>query len=54
MINVHSVVFISFDQGDTYCFSKLEDAVRGALFIFECIPDDLTMKQETFKCKLLE
>ncbi|KAI7690082.1 hypothetical protein SSS_07486 [Sarcoptes scabiei] len=34
--------------GDIYCFSKLEDAVRGALFIFECILDDLTIKQETF------
>ncbi|KAI2805750.1 hypothetical protein RDWZM_008922 [Blomia tropicalis] len=35
--------------GDVYCFSKLEDAIRESLFIFECIPEDLTLKKEIFK-----
>ena len=30
----------------------MEDAVREALFIFECVPEDLAMKKETFKRKL--
>src|SRR6218665_2022461 len=38
--------------GDIYCFSNIEDAVREALFIFECIPEDITLKRELFKRKL--
>ena len=32
-----------------YCFSNLEDAVRGASFVFECIPENLSLKKELFK-----
>lgn len=36
-------------KGDVYCFSKLEDAVRGASLVFECVPENLALKKEIFK-----
>lgn len=38
-------------QGDVYCFSKIEDAVRGAEFVFECVVEDLDIKKSLFKRK---
>ena len=40
---------LSYPKGDVYCFSNLEDAVRGASFVFECIPENLSLKKELFK-----
>ncbi|CAG2167366.1 unnamed protein product, partial [Oppiella nova] len=35
--------------GEVYCFTKLEDAVREAEFIFECVTEDIVAKQNIFK-----
>ncbi|KAI1302376.1 Lambda-crystallin -like protein [Halotydeus destructor] len=34
--------------GDVYCFGNLEEALRGTQFVFECIPEDLTIKRNLF------
>jgi len=36
-------------KGEVYCFTKLEDAVREAEFIFECVTEDIVAKQNIFK-----
>ncbi|XP_074594889.1 hydroxyacyl-coenzyme A dehydrogenase, mitochondrial-like [Brevipalpus obovatus] len=36
-------------SGDVYCFSSLEDAVRGCQFILESITENLELKQQLFK-----
>lgn len=41
--------FASFLQGEVYCFSRLEDAVREAEFIFECVTEDIVIKQNICK-----
>ena len=36
-------------QGEVFCFSSLEDTVRGAQFVFESVPEDLQVKKSIFK-----
>ncbi|RWS19644.1 3-hydroxybutyryl-CoA dehydrogenase-like protein, partial [Leptotrombidium deliense] len=35
--------------GDVYCFSNVQDAVRGADFVFECVSENIVVKKEIFK-----
>ena len=45
---LHLTLFY-FEQGDVYCFSSLEDAVRGCQFVLESVPENLELKQNLFK-----
>ena len=42
-------LYLIFFQGEVYCFTRLEDAVREAEFIFECVAEDIGVKQNIFK-----
>ncbi|RWS12074.1 3-hydroxybutyryl-CoA dehydrogenase-like protein [Dinothrombium tinctorium] len=35
--------------GDVYCFSNIQDAVRGADFVFESVAENIAVKKEVFR-----
>jgi 3-hydroxyacyl-CoA dehydrogenase len=44
-------LFLSFIQGQILCLNRLEDAVKDVEFIFECIIENLELKQAIVESK---
>jgi hypothetical protein len=49
--SVSLVLFLSFIQGQILCLNRLEDAVKDVEFIFECIIENLDLKQGLIESK---